>query len=421
LTPTCWACGSPWFEPDHLGTLRCCTCDADYSRKPASRRISADNPTAIRLYDGTPFEGRLDSCSKCPLPDRMDIHAPYHRQLEDDLAVCSYECHLGHRWSRCFRRRMGTPPAPPKKKIIKAPDAAGRISGFRAFVHKMAKQGDVAAEEILGDPNFPYAPENPDAWAKHFEKSDAGRLALDALDDLWDAYRFGKPVVTVEKLHDQAKIVVETYKHYCTLTVDRDELVDQLQLKWDVPAGAERAKIELPSSVQRILGAFQPVTLAMFIRLQYRGPWTHLTGPRYYTLHVPVAYQHIAVNALRAAELLHESKPLEALLTKLSAETAEDTAIYKWTDIDGLPIYYGITKDMHSRQNAHARYGAWGVFAAGCTVERRASRDAALAREKELIQLDRPIFNRQHNDTPEARDRLAAYLSTRGRLDLLAR
>jgi hypothetical protein len=102
MTPTCWACGSPWFEPDQFGVLRCCDCDADFSDKPDSRRVSADEPQSVRRYDGTPFEGKLDSCRQCVMPDRADLHAPYHRKHRDQRVICWYECHNGHQWSRSF-------------------------------------------------------------------------------------------------------------------------------------------------------------------------------------------------------------------------------------------------------------------------------------------------------------------------------
>lgn len=58
-------------------------------------------------------------------------------------------------------------------------------------------------------------------------------------------------------------------------------------------------------------------------------------------------------------------------------------------------------------------------FAARSTVERFPSRRIALTTEEAAIKAEHPIFNHQHNDTPEARRRLVEYLIQRDRLDLL--
>ena len=59
-------------------------------------------------------------------------------------------------------------------------------------------------------------------------------------------------------------------------------------------------------------------------------------------------------------------------------------------------------------------------FAVRSTIERFPSRDAALEAEETAIKAEHPLFNHQHNNTPEARRRLVEYLVSHGRFDLLA-
>jgi hypothetical protein len=58
-------------------------------------------------------------------------------------------------------------------------------------------------------------------------------------------------------------------------------------------------------------------------------------------------------------------------------------------------------------------------FAAYSKIERIAGRDEALRVERLAIETEYPIFNKQWNDTPEARERLRGYLAARGMPDLL--
>lgn len=97
-----------------------------------------------------------------------------------------------------------------------------------------------------------------------------------------------------------------------------------------------------------------------------------------------------------------------------------DVLLYRWYDGAGRLLYIGITGDLLTRQASHSRKSSWVQFAAGSTIERHPTREAALASEERAIKLELPLFNKQHNDTPEARRRLVEYLIERGRLDLLA-
>ncbi|MEV0214369.1 hypothetical protein [Micromonospora sp. NPDC050695] len=99
---------------------------------------------------------------------------------------------------------------------------------------------------------------------------------------------------------------------------------------------------------------------------------------------------------------------------------ARPTALYFWYDADGLLLYIGITGDLATRQSSHAKRSSWSEFADHSKIRRFPSRPEAEAAEKAAIESERPLFNHQHNDTPEARQRLVAYLIEHGRMDLLA-
>jgi prevent-host-death family protein len=58
-------------------------------------------------------------------------------------------------------------------------------------------------------------------------------------------------------------------------------------------------------------------------------------------------------------------------------------------------------------------------FTARSTVERHTTLEDVKAAEQKAIETERPLFNRQYNNTPEARGRLRAYLNEIGRMDLL--
>ncbi len=96
------------------------------------------------------------------------------------------------------------------------------------------------------------------------------------------------------------------------------------------------------------------------------------------------------------------------------------TALYRWYDADDQLLYVGITNDPHVRQSSHAKKSSWADFAHHARIERHPSRALAEAAEKAAIESERPLFNHVHNDTPEARQRLVAYLIEHGRMDLLA-
>lgn len=126
-------------------------------------------------------------------------------------------------------------------------------------------------------------------------------------------------------------------------------------------------------------------------------------------LNVPLYGPHSAPCAIESGK---------AWLAK--CKDARETALYRWWDAADVLLYIGIADHIGSRTKDHAKGSSWMEFAVGSAVERFPSRSIALAAEESAIKAEHPIFNKQHNDTPEARRRLVEYLIERDRLDLLA-
>jgi predicted GIY-YIG superfamily endonuclease len=94
-------------------------------------------------------------------------------------------------------------------------------------------------------------------------------------------------------------------------------------------------------------------------------------------------------------------------------------ALYRWFDADDRLLYIGITGDLGVRTAAHTKGSSWMDFAASRSVQHYWDRFTVERAEVKAIKQERPLFNRQHNDTPEARQRLVEYLIEKGRTDLL--
>lgn len=101
-------------------------------------------------------------------------------------------------------------------------------------------------------------------------------------------------------------------------------------------------------------------------------------------------------------------------------ESSPETALYRWWDDADLLLYVGISDELFSRVNGHAKDSSWMEFAARSAITRYPSRAEAAAAEVEAIKSEHPLFNQKHNNTPGARRRLVEYLIERDRLDLLA-
>lgn len=95
-------------------------------------------------------------------------------------------------------------------------------------------------------------------------------------------------------------------------------------------------------------------------------------------------------------------------------------ALYRWYDAQDRLIYVGISGSLGRRQDSHAKRSSWEQFAVRSIIERYPTREDAEYGERIAIVREHPIFNHVHNDTPEARQRLVAYLIEHGRTDLLA-
>ncbi|MET8080047.1 hypothetical protein [Streptomyces sp. NPDC005303] len=72
------------------------------------------------------------------------------------------------------------------------------------------------------------------------------------------------------------------------------------------------------------------------------------------------------------------------------------TALYRYLDVDGRPLYIGITCNVKERRKSHT-HSPWDREAADFTVEWHDSLDAALAAELRAIKAEKPTYNRAHN------------------------
>lgn len=99
--------------------------------------------------------------------------------------------------------------------------------------------------------------------------------------------------------------------------------------------------------------------------------------------------------------------------------TVDPYALYRYFDVRDILLYVGMTGDLAKRDKTHISKSAFMQLAARSAIERRKTLGDVKEAEQKAIETERPIFNIQYNDTPEARERLRAYLEEIGRLDLL--
>jgi hypothetical protein len=118
---------------------------------------------------------------------------------------------------------------------------------------------------------------------------------------------------------------------------------------------------------------------------------------------------------------------IEEDLSDLIAETLGDrtdpdiqTALYRYYDDQDRLLYIGISGSLWTRVTAHVKASSWMDFAARSTITRYPTRPEAEEAEEVAIKAEHPIFNDQHNRTPETQRRLVEYLIEHDRLDLLA-
>jgi hypothetical protein len=94
-------------------------------------------------------------------------------------------------------------------------------------------------------------------------------------------------------------------------------------------------------------------------------------------------------------------------------------ALYRYFDARDVGLYIGKSGVLAQRNSAHIARSQWMQFATRSAFERYGTPEELAAAEREAIEAEHPIFNKQYNDTPEARERLRTYLEEAGRLDLL--
>lgn len=110
----------------------------------------------------------------------------------------------------------------------------------------------------------------------------------------------------------------------------------------------------------------------------------------------------------------------EPIVTEAEECPSGPTALYRYFDADDLLLYVGISDRLRIRTGSHVAGSSWMDFAVRSTIERHPTRAIALEVEEAAIKAEHPLFNHQHNDTPEARRALVGYLVKHDRLDLLA-
>ena len=94
-------------------------------------------------------------------------------------------------------------------------------------------------------------------------------------------------------------------------------------------------------------------------------------------------------------------------------------ALYRYFDDNDRLLYIGRTGDLGRRDKAHIASSLWMELTARSAIKRyRAIKELGDA-EEAAIKSEHPIFNFQYNNTPEAEERLRAYLEEVGRPDLI--
>lgn len=289
---------------------------------------------------------------------------------------------------------------------------------FHSFV--LSRSSASLAQRIARERCFNYEPES--------RRSYADQLALDHEDRelyaLWESYLDGDDdAYEYITLVGGSQIYVAIYRHWSSLQISRGDRLGKFgppRLSLAYPG--DEVRVDLAPRVVEALLDNRRLAKTMLADLELcdvtlaEDPEGYLS----YEIWAPSGLRGLAVKAAIEVEVNASVTSLAKLNMKMRTQLEGATAIYCWYDTANTPIYYGITGDLAYRQATHARSSEWSRFAARCDVARAATRRAALAEERRLILRDMPIFNRQHNDTLEARDRYMLYLAAQGRLDLAA-
>lgn len=96
------------------------------------------------------------------------------------------------------------------------------------------------------------------------------------------------------------------------------------------------------------------------------------------------------------------------------------TLVYQHFDERNVLLYLGITEDPYVRGATHSATADWSQFAVRMEGEWLPSREAAEARERELIASLGPVFNLAHVEPAVAASRRSAYLASRLQPSLVA-
>jgi predicted GIY-YIG superfamily endonuclease len=146
---------------------------------------------------------------------------------------------------------------------------------------------------------------------------------------------------------------------------------------------------------------------------------------RRYKYRVYRAFKGLPFTNVEARRAKRDAAPREtgagvAVVAAVTVKPPSGTALYRWYDERDRLLYIGISDGLTGRVSDHVSGSSWMDFAARSTIERIADRSEAERAEIAAIKAEHPLFNHQHNNTPEARRRLVEYLIERDRLDLLA-
>jgi hypothetical protein len=94
-------------------------------------------------------------------------------------------------------------------------------------------------------------------------------------------------------------------------------------------------------------------------------------------------------------------------------------ALYRYWDAKDILLYVGISGELAQRDKAHIAASKWMQLSARSAIERHKTLADVKKAERAAIETEHPIFNKIYNNTPEAKERLRAYLTNVGRPDLL--
>lgn len=76
------------------------------------------------------------------------------------------------------------------------------------------------------------------------------------------------------------------------------------------------------------------------------------------------------------------------------------TTLYRYFDTDDVLLYVGITSNRQNRADQHSKSAVWWRFVARCEMEHFRTRQQAERAERRAIQLEHPVYNKQHAGPP---------------------